>query len=173
MNEVVTTKICPKCKTEKLLSDFPRSKIRKFGVNSHCLVCSRQSAKNSYHNGSRKEKTKQYYLDNKQENLDYHKRYREIPKNKLRMSFHRFAFKTGIPIDTLIEFYNSRFKKQKGCCAICGRHQTELTRRLVIDHCHKTNKLRGLLCGLCNTGIGNLKDDAELCLKAYNYLRKQ
>lgn len=39
-----------------------------------------------------------------------------------------------------------------------------------IDHCHKTGKVRGLLCKTCNTGIGHLKDDPNILRSAINYL---
>jgi hypothetical protein len=68
------------------------------------------------------------------------------------------------------EDYNNLFQKQKGCCAICGIHQSESKHRLHIDHDHNTGKVRGLLCGNCNTGIGNLRDSIDLLKKAIGYL---
>lgn len=53
-------------------------------------------------------------------------------------------------------------------CAIC-RAADE---RLFVDHCHKTNRFRGLLCHTCNTGIGQLGDDPELLRAAANYLER-
>lgn len=50
--------------------------------------------------------------------------------------------------------YEKFFEKQKGCCAICGRHQSEFKRILAVDHCHKTGKIRGLLCLKCNLNLG-------------------
>jgi len=41
-----------------------------------------------------------------------------------------------------------------------------------MDHCHKTNKIRGLLCGKCNSAIGFFDDDTELLEKAIDYLKK-
>lgn len=62
---------------------------------------------------------------------------------------------------------------QGGGCAICGRPD-ERSRygRLHVDHCHKTGKLRGLLCQRCNRGIGWLLDSAELAERAAAYLRE-
>ncbi len=64
------------------------------------------------------------------------------------------------------------FEEQDGCCAICKRHQSEFTKSLFIDHCHKTNKVRGLLCHNCNIGLGSFKDNIELMKNGINYLNK-
>lgn len=67
-----------------------------------------------------------------------------------------------------IEEYNALLEKQNGVCAICqSKHKTM---RLSVDHCHKTGKVRGLLCGRCNTGIGMLLDSPELVTAAKKYL---
>lgn len=41
-------------------------------------------------------------------------------------------------------------EEQKGCCAICGKHQSKLKSKLHVDHCHVTGKVRQLLCKTCN-----------------------
>lgn len=55
-------------------------------------------------------------------------------------------------------------------CAICGRHRDSLPRGLCIDHCHKTGRVRGALCGHCNTGLGMFLDSTELLASAIGYL---
>ena len=50
-------------------------------------------------------------------------------------------------------------------CVICGS-----TEELVVDHCHKTNVVRGMLCNHCNRGLGHFKDDPELLEFARIYL---
>lgn len=65
---------------------------------------------------------------------------------------------------------------QGGVCAICGQPETIVKKggvvaSLAIDHCHETGKVRGLLCGRCNLGIGCLRHDAETALAAAEYLR--
>jgi len=67
--------------------------------------------------------------------------------------------------------YNELFKNQSGGCAICGKHQNELSRSLCVDHCHDTGKIRGLLCSDCNVGIGRLKDSLENLKNAIEYLK--
>lgn len=68
-----------------------------------------------------------------------------------------------------IEECEKLFKKQLGKCAICK--QKEVNREyLSVDHCHKTKKLRGLLCLKCNTGLGLFCDSAKLLNAATIYL---
>lgn len=56
-----------------------------------------------------------------------------------------------------------------GCCEICGRSDV---RRLVVDHCHVTGKIRGMLCDRCNQAIGALGDNAESLERALRYLHR-
>ena len=72
----------------------------------------------------------------------------------------------------MVEDYETMRSEQKGCCAICGKHESKCTKRLHIDHCHATGKVRGLLCGSCNTAIGLLGDDIERLKYAIRYLQK-
>lgn len=90
-------------------------------------------------------------------------------KNKIRkVSLRKNHYKRTYGIS--LEDYNKLFLKQKGCCAICSKHQSELKERLHLDHNHKTNKIRGLLCGSCNRAIGLLREDVEIFSKAIDYL---
>lgn len=83
---------------------------------------------------------------------------------------HHYRRKYGISIAD----YDLMFAKQGGRCAICGTD--DLGRRTSkpgvfhIDHCHDTGKVRGLLCGDCNTGLGCFKDDTGLMQRAQEYL---
>jgi hypothetical protein len=67
------------------------------------------------------------------------------------------------------EGYDDILKRQKGVCAICDRISID-GRRLHVDHCHQTGKVRGLLCHDCNRGIGMFKDDSTKLQKAADYL---
>jgi hypothetical protein len=69
------------------------------------------------------------------------------------------------------ECYAALLAEQGGCCAICGSADCSSGRKMAVDHCHKTNKIRGILCGSCNRAIGGLKDDPELIDKAAAYVR--
>lgn len=68
------------------------------------------------------------------------------------------------------EEYEALVAKQQGLCAICGSTCSS-GRNLAVDHCHKTGKVRGLLCGNCNRAIGQLGDDPERIERAASYLR--
>ena len=57
--------------------------------------------------------------------------------------------------------------EQGGRCACCKERLP-----VDIDHCHRTNRLRGLLCRACNVGIGLLGDNAEGLKRALEYLNK-
>lgn len=70
--------------------------------------------------------------------------------------------------DLTEEEYKKMFIDQNNCCAICKKNNV----RLVIDHCHETGKVRGLLCDGCNQGIGCLKDNIENLKNSIKYLNK-
>lgn len=73
-----------------------------------------------------------------------------------------------------MEDYDNMLKEQGGSCAICGSTVSYNSRRnkFDIDHCHKTGKVRGLLCNKCNKGIGYFNDDVSLLTRALEYLLK-
>ena len=68
-----------------------------------------------------------------------------------------------------LDDYNRMMEEQKGECAIC--HQKDPHQSLAVDHCHTTGKVRGLLCCMCNRGLGNFYDDISRLSKAIEYLR--
>mgnify|MGYP001036879075 CR=1 FL=1 len=86
-------------------------------------------------------------------------------KKKLRQK--RWA-EQGINIT--YEQYEQLLEEQNGQCAICGTDENQFNKGMCVDHCHETGQIRGLLCTECNLGIGYLKDEAELLMKAAEYL---
>jgi hypothetical protein len=69
---------------------------------------------------------------------------------------------------TLVD-YRRLLEKQEGVCAICGGEPTAI---LAVDHCHTTGSVRGLLCGGCNAGLGQFKDDPARLRQAAAYIER-
>jgi hypothetical protein len=67
----------------------------------------------------------------------------------------------GITLDQ----YEAMLSSQGGVCAICSQ-----SRPLHIDHCHKTGRVRGLLCSHCNTTLGHMQDNPDFLINATYYL---
>jgi hypothetical protein len=77
----------------------------------------------------------------------------------------------GIDRDTLSSMYTD----QDGCCAICGTGISLISGKTKkgkahVDHCHVTNKVRGLLCTKCNTLLGMAEDSRVILENAIIYL---
>jgi hypothetical protein len=70
--------------------------------------------------------------------------------------------------------YEAMSEEQQHVCAICGGVNTSETKpeRLSVDHNHETGRIRGLLCGNCNRGLGLFGEDQERMFKAIEYLMK-
>jgi len=66
-----------------------------------------------------------------------------------------------------LEDFNDMIELQEGKCLICNTHLEALTKGLVVDHCHTTGKVRGLLCSNCNSGLGMFKDNVDKFRKGY------
>ena len=60
---------------------------------------------------------------------------------------------------------------QRGVCAIC-REPPKEGQLLHVDHHGESGRIRGLLCGSCNRGIGLLKDSEDVLAQAIAYLRR-
>lgn len=86
------------------------------------------------------------------------------------LSLRRYAESLGIPWADVVERYPADNR-----CEICGRGPEEANpggrfARLSLDHCHETNRLRGFLCGPCNSGVGYLGDTPKRLRSALRYL---
>lgn len=91
--------------------------------------------------------------------------------NKEKLFFKRIWRKYGLTPDAFWEMV----KDQEGCCAICTvvlRLSGNELNSLHIDHCHKTMKVRGLLCKRHNTAIGIFRENPEHLESAAAYLRR-
>lgn len=104
---------------------------------------------------------------------EYQKKTRSNPDFALRNRKGFIRRKYGITI----EDYENLLKKQNGVCAICKKEDLTIEanslrlKGLCIDHCHKTGKIRGLLCNRCNPMIGYSQDSIDNLLSAVEYLK--
>ena len=76
-----------------------------------------------------------------------------------------------------LEEYQQKVAEQGGLCAICGREsltkgKTGRVYTLAVDHEHGTGRVRGLLCGPCNQGLGSFGEDVSRLKAAIKYLEK-
>jgi protein-arginine kinase activator protein McsA len=140
-------KVCNKCNKEKLLTEFSDLKQGKFGKRPECKEC-----RNSW--------SKDYYNKNSKGILERQKAQR-VRNGKYTSSYWRKK-KYGLSEEDHAEM----LKSQNGLCKICRKDD-----KLVVDHCHSTNKIRGLLCARCNKGLGHFLDNQELLTSAIKYLK--
>lgn len=108
---------------------------------------------------------KEFRLQNLEERRASQKRYRDSNPEKMKNAKLRYAY--GI---TLAE-YNKMREVQSDSCAVCKRHESELSKKLVVDHCHTTGKIRKLLCSPCNVRLGVL-ENKEFVEMATAYLKE-
>jgi len=73
----------------------------------------------------------------------------------------RLKYEYGLTVDD----FNKMLEDSEGKCAICERES-----KLVIDHCHSSGKVRGLLCQTCNKGLGLVYDSRAYLYRAIQYL---
>lgn len=72
--------------------------------------------------------------------------------------------------------YVKMLTEQNGVCAVCGKPETHVKNgklaNLAVDHCHNSEKVRGLLCVKCNLMLGYAKDDIAVLESAIQYLKR-
>jgi hypothetical protein len=90
------------------------------------------------------------------------KTYRDNNPDKRRATNRKSLY--GITDDR----YQEMVTDQGGRCLICKEPPSK--KSLAVDHCHKTGKVRGLLCHMCNLALGGFKDNPELLKSAIAYL---
>ena len=171
------TKLCFSCVQYKPTSCFHKAKKEKDGFQYNCIDCSKKYHAKRYVEQKDKLKVqlKKYKEGNKEKlevaSLLWKKNNPDKVKQYQRTSNLRKNF--GLSMDE----YEQMLAMQNNLCAICEKpetfihHQTKETARLAVDHCHKTNKVRKLLCKSCNTALGLFKDDIGVMENAVQYLK--
>lgn len=175
-------KTCFKCKENKTLDFYIKDSSKKDGLRSYCKDCNKikksvsylknipahkKRMKNYYQKNKNKldEKNKIWLKNNPDKDSKIHKKWRT--NNKEKVKDIRLKFMYGISI----KIYDEMSRKQNDVCAIC-KNKNVNGKVLYVDHNHETGKVRGLLCVLCNTGIGYLRENESYMLNAINYLKQ-
>lgn len=110
---------------------------------------------------------REYYSKHKKSELTRMKNYRLKNLDKFKKYDKKLGLKKKYNL-TIEQFEQMRID-QNNCCALCLT-TFKTGKDTCVDHCHKTNKVRGLLCHKCNTGIGALNDSIVLLKKAIEYI---
>lgn len=135
-------KICSKCKKAKEKKEFSARTARASGKASWCKGCLNK--------------------------------WRTEHREKNRKKFQDYEFKRGLRRNygLTVDQYNELLIRQNGCCACCGKHESEFKRRLHVDHDHASGQVRALLCTECNPGLGYFKHSIKRLEMAIRYLNK-
>lgn len=144
-------KICTTCKKTKPIEAYAIRNDGKAGTRPRlqCRECMNSKSRNRPNYG-------QWHRNNNE----------RVKNHNRKASLKRYY---GITI----EDYNKMLKEQVGICKICHTKEEENTKGvLCVDHCHKTGKIRGLLCSTCNAGLGAFKDNIQLLDNAKQYLQE-
>ena len=162
-------KKCPKCGKRKKIEDFGRDRSRRDGRFPWCRKCHAGNTKRwrgkltEAEDQQRRAKLAQWRA-RRDANAEARKRYLSYTM------VYSLKRRYGIDAQTFLRLASH----QDGKCAICQAPLKKNTKtnhnNTHIDHDHKTGKVRGLLCGNCNNGLGRFQDDITLLQAAVVYL---
>ncbi len=178
-------RVCYNCKKEQSITEFYKNRNIASGYDYECRTCKKEHHKEwvknnpeiikeydkqRYHNNKEgnKERAKHWYEENKEKVKIRQKEQRELNPEKAKIQDRKNKLKTKY--NTTPELVEELRIKQENRCAICAN---EFTGTPYIDHCHKTEIVRGLLCHSCNVSIGLLKENSETLSNAIKYLAQQ
>lgn len=137
----------------------------RYTSDGRCVVCSMERNREHRQKPGVKERLREHQREYQQKPKgkkrirEYQQEYWQRPGVKERRRHNKYCKNGTIPTRPMPDFCECR-----GCIPD--------KRGLVIEHCHKTNKFRGWVCGNCNTGIGMLGDTVEGLMHAVEYLRR-
>ncbi|MDQ4095641.1 MAG: endonuclease VII domain-containing protein [Actinomycetota bacterium] len=146
---------------------FYRARDMRDGRRNDCIECNRAQRK-AWYSKNRDvviAKAKRWQEENRERHLASQRKRREENREELRERDRKrwLAAKYGLTPES----FNELLESQNHACAICG---TVMGEDLHVDHDHKWNRVRGLLCGRCNRGIGLLKENPTFLHRAGNYI---
>lgn len=159
------TKRCSKCEKDLPMSAFYlRTKANSY--HSACKGCEREMAKDWYkrNRDAAKAKVREW----RERNTDAVKRYRI--DNRQKNYRQELVRKYGVDP----AWFDRQLQQQGNLCVCCKRHFQWGNKQTSphVDHCHKTQTVRGILCNRCNTVLGLCEDNANLLSILARYLRK-
>ena len=96
-----------------------------------------------------------------------------VKKNPKKWAEYRADFNLRRSFGITLQGYRLMLKKQKNGCATCGTKKPKgrgVTRKFDVDHCHKSGKVRGLLCTCCNRALGLVNDNLRTLKSMIRYL---
>ena len=143
---------CTKCKEFKLAECFAKDNKKINKLTSHCKNC-------------RNKARKEYSIKNNGYDIEKSKEYRQNNVEKVKASNRNTKLKKAYGINQ--EQFLEMSKEQNNKCACCNKEK-----KLVVDHCHVSGKIRELLCGPCNTSLGLLNEDINILQNLIKYIRK-
>jgi hypothetical protein len=101
---------------------------------------------------------------------EWYSKNKNVKKKAARKHYYKKKYSIDIDIIPLL------LEEQGNMCKICKTSihlkGTLDASQAVIDHCHTTGVVRGLLCNLCNMGLGSFKDNPDLLEEAKKYLKE-
>lgn len=176
------TKICKKCGKEKLKTDFYSCKFSKDKLAYYCKECFLNKCREYRKNNPEKIKNvnRICYLNKREQRIKKQKQY--SLENKDRIKAYRKEWLKRKPdyskrndlkrkYNLELEEFDKMMQGQGNSCLTCGKLFKKRSDAHV-DHCHKTQKVRGLLCSHCNTAIGLVYEKEETLQNMINYLRQ-
>lgn len=130
---------------------------------------------------------KRYIDKNKERIANYRRQYRTTRRPELcaKSKAYRLANLEKVKVSVRSAFikrkygitaqeYDARIVAQEGKCEVCKEVPTGkgAKSKLHLDHCHITNKHRGMICGNCNVALGMARDNLVVLKALVNYLEK-
>lgn len=167
-------KRCYRCGETKPLDLFHRSKDRKDGRTTKCKACSKIVGREYRQSKPEhiKEVQDKWKIKNKHRTSGYSKSWRSRNPDKVKDQDRRNHLRTEYGLT--VEQYDDMVALQEGRCLVC--REIPMGKRgystLHVDHCHITGRVRGLLCGRCNTALGSLKESEEITQNLVRYIQK-
>lgn len=162
-------KRCNTCGIEKDLNEFYRQAGMRDGHRNNCKRCHLEAHRRWYQKNGDYEKSRvATWRQNNAGRVNDTRRARRSSdggRSKLRDREGHLRRKYGLTSN----IFEALVLAQLGKCAVCGANEGM---ELHVDHDHRTNKVRGLLCGKCNKAIGLLNDDPNLMNAAKEFLER-